>query len=121
MSKIRIKDVATRVRHLTPFDAGNLKGNYAAVLSPISLMPRELQDGQRRRTETYMASGDRNAPLDAPRYYVTSYGELVAWVTMDGQTHYVDPIALDRTQAGHQSIVRAEWPIRFAADGPLFD
>lgn len=119
MSKIRIKDVATRVRNLTPFDAGNLKGDYAAVLSPIATTPRELQDGQRRRTETYMASGDRNAPLDAPRYYVTSYGELIAWVTMDGQVHYRTSNT-PRT-AKHQSIVRAEWPTRFAVNGPLFD
>lgn len=121
MSKIRISDVSARVRNLTPFDAGNLKGDYAAVLSPPDPMPHELRDGQLRRIKTYMATGDRNAPLDAPRYYVTSYGKLVAWVTMDGQTHYVDPIALDRTQTRHQSIVRAEWPTRFAANDPLFN
>jgi hypothetical protein len=116
-----------RAARLTPFatrSASNLAGNYGAVCSPWQTMPAELQQAQRDRTAYYMShgpeEGNRSQPDHAPRYYVTSYGVLIAWVTLDGRTHYAEGIGENIVQAKamwrHRDAIRASWPERFVMD-----
>lgn len=111
-------DAPGRARNLTPFETKTLRGDYAAVCSPVRTMPEQLRGAQQRRTETYMSGGGRMSPPDAPRYYVTSSGALIAWVTMDGGVHYVADETLTRTARRHLALIRTVWPTRFAvSDG----
>ena len=71
-------------------------------------------------------------PPHAPSYYVTSYGVLIGWVTLDGRTHVATDDDIRRDLAGlracqrglareraiirHRDMVRAVWPERMGRD-----
>lgn len=133
MSRVTVTIGIDRAARLIPFDAGNLRGDYAAVCSPVQTVPAELQDAQRERTAFYMShtweEGNRTNPPHAPRYFVTSYGRLIAWVTLDGRTHKVpdwdltdygngDPTEphVWRTMRRHRDAITALWPEQFEMD-----
>lgn len=115
----------SRIENLIPtYRSPNLVGNGAWVLTHPSEVPEYLRVEQRDRNVAYTRTGDRNAPAYAPRYFVTSYGVLIAWVTLDGRTHYASAedihVATEnvsvrryRTVIGHRNSVRAAWPARF--------
>ncbi len=120
-----------RIAHLIPtYRSRNLVGTGVWVLTPPTEVPEYLRVEQRDRNVQYMRTGDRTAPSYAPRYVVTSYGVLIAWVTLDGRTHYASDAevtagagptvngtsARRRAIARHLSAVRAVWPERFALD-----
>lgn len=117
MSTVTLATGIDRAARLIPFRATNLRGDYAAVCSPVATLPPELQDLQRERSATYLATGDRTAPGHAPAYYVTSNGQLIAWVSLDGRAHYTDwqtwGIRMDspraRMMVRHQDAIRAAW------------
>jgi hypothetical protein len=113
MPNTRVRDAAARATNLIPFDAGSIRGDYAAVCSPVSTLPAELQDAQRARTAAYMAGEGRMSPASAPRYFVTSRGRLIAWVNLDGSVHYLQDPALPRLARLHRDMIRAAWPTRF--------
>lgn len=130
MPKITVRDGFQRAARLIPFNAGNLRGDYAAVCSPASTVPEQFREAQQHRTKVYFRTGARNLPGDAPRYYVTSYGVPIAWVTLDGRTHASHigewgdiSDAQQRTMMRHQEAVFASWPDRFEMDSqgdPVF-
>jgi hypothetical protein len=111
MPNTRVRDAAARAANLTPFDAGSIRGDYAAVCSPVSSIPRALQSAHVERHDTYMATGARMSPGNGPRYFITSGGTLIAWVTLDGHTHYAKH--LTPLEYKHQAMIRAAWPVRF--------
>jgi hypothetical protein len=133
MPNTLVRDAARRAVNLIPFQTDTyplrgLTGNYAAVCTPIQTVPAELQQAQAERTEHYMthygAEDRRMAPAHAPRYYVTSGGTLIAWVTLDGRTHYTPDVTQEQdgtvtlsgltpTQRRHREMIRAAWPVRF--------
>jgi hypothetical protein len=131
MTTVTVTTGIDRASRLIPFHATHLRGDYGAVLSFAGDMPEQLREAQQRRRETYMTTGSRTEPADAPRYFVTSYGTLIAWVTLDGQTHFATLIpsgrnprtgALvdtprDRAMQRHQEAIRAAWPQRFTMNG----
>lgn len=116
MPSTRVRDAAARATNLIPFDAGTLKGDYAAVCSPAERMPYALQAAQQARTTFYMAGNGRSGPAFAPRYYLTSgkgpAAELIAYVSMDGRVHY--PTVTAPLAIRHQQAMRAALPTRFA-------
>jgi hypothetical protein len=120
-----------RAARLIPFRAAGpsrLTGEYGAVCTPAVTVPAELRQGQEDRTAHYLATrgpSARSKPDHAPRYWVTSYGVVIAWVTLDGRTHYADDADLSRglshvypatvrTLIRHRDTIRAAWPGRFA-------
>lgn len=112
-----------RAAMLTPFatrSASNLRGDCGAVCSHIGSMPERFRDAQSRRHHAYMTTGSRNQPADAVRYFVTSYGVPIAWVTLDGRTHYAQGWSRaqeeSRAMLRHQAAIRASWPDRFVMD-----
>lgn len=113
MSRTTVTEALRRIGQLTPvYDAPNLRGHGAWVCSPVADMPSGLRVLQAVRTGHYLNTGDRNGPADCPRYYVTSYGELVAWVALDGSTVYPRlAIAAEhgRARVRHQDAIRAAW------------
>lgn len=110
--KTLIRDAARRATNLTPFDAGTLRGDYAAVCTPAQSVPTQLRRAHMERHDAYMNGQGRTTPDHAPRYFVTSKGQLIAWVTLDGRTHYTS--SLVPLARKHQDMVRAAWPTRFA-------
>lgn len=132
MTHTLVRDAAQRARNLIPFrtdtyPARGLTGEYAAVCTPVCTVPTELQQAQADRTAFYLANNTeetgygRRGPAYGPRYYVTSRGLLIAWVTLDGQTHYAADDALSTTARRHRDMIRAAWPTRFDTTGPLFE
>lgn len=120
-----------------------LKGDGVWVLSyshpsehDVHPLPPELADAQRRRTAAYLAGESRTSVPEAPRYVVWSYGVPIAWVTLDGRTHYIHMTQMDeesgefsrpdtladlpmsalRTIKRHRDAIRASWPDRFGID-----
>jgi hypothetical protein len=122
-----------RIARLTPASSANVTGQGAYVLTPSARLPEPLRAAQEARTHHYLTTSGpeaRTGPAHAPAYVVTSYGVLVAWVTLDGQTHYTTWADLARTMEHlssvrrhavirHLQAVRASWPMRFplARDG----
>jgi hypothetical protein len=121
-----------RIERLIPtYLSPILKGEGVWVLTSPAELPEEFRQAQEERTRHYMTTDDRatarTAPGHAPRYIVTSYTVPIAWVTVDGRTHYAEGAAMGegRTSARwrairrHQDAVRAVWPERFGinADG----
>jgi hypothetical protein len=118
-----------RIARLTPASSANVTGQGAYVLTPSARLPEPLRAAQEARTHHYLTTSGpeaRTGPANAPAYFVTSYGVLIAWVTLDGQTHYAHRSTLSgmrspqgRAQRRHQNAVRASWPERFplARDG----
>lgn len=128
MSTVTVSTGLQRAAMLTPFRAAGrsyLTGDYGAVCSYPPDMPEQFREAQRRRNLAYMSTGARNEPADAVRYYVTSYGVPIAWVTLDGRTHYIDDVqpfwyrevtdspAQTATMTRHIDAIRASWPDRF--------
>lgn len=111
MPNTLVRDAAARATNLIPFDAGTIRGDYAAVCSPVSDLPRALQSAHIVRHNTYIADGSRMSPGYAPRYFVTTRGELVAYVSLDGHVHF--PSVAGTLAAKHQDMIRAAWPTRF--------
>lgn len=128
-----IATAVERIARLTPtYRSPTLKGEGAYVLTSPNELPEQFREAQRERTEHYRFSADpltaRTKPDHAPQYVVTSYGVVIAWVTLDGRTHFADLDAiLDalpgdapgprlRTIQRHQQAVRAVWPERFGLD-----
>jgi len=114
MPNTLVRDAAARARNLIPFDAGSIRGDYAAVCSPVSDLPAELQAAHLERHNAYMAGEGRMTPDHGPRYYVTSGGRLIAWVTLDGLAHHAPTDDLSPLQRKHQAMIRNVWPTRFA-------
>jgi hypothetical protein len=121
---VTVTSAVQRIGNLSPFvRSANLQASGAFVCSPASEVPDPLRVAHEERHAFYMShSGPdaRTAPPHAPAYYVTSYGVLIAWVTLDGQTHYADDVVNDgrkTTRLRHQAAVRAVWPERFIFDG----
>jgi hypothetical protein len=137
MSTVTVTTGLDRAARLIPFrtaGASRLTGEYGAVLSPAETMPEQFRQGQRDRTAYYLApangweQGFRCKPDHAVRYYVTSYGVPIAWVTLDGRTHFADDSAMARglgfatyhtadAMRRHREAIRASWPERFAING----
>ncbi len=116
-----------RIAHLIPtYRSPNLVGDGVWVLTSPSELPEQFREAQEERTGAYSAFGDRTVPSYAPRYVVTSYGVLIAWVTLDGRTHYAEDWSIIdhvygnvrrlRTVQRHRAAVRAVWPERFELD-----
>lgn len=122
-----------RIANLTPTypqtsSPSRLKGEGVWVLSyaygnEAHPLPTDLADAQRRRTASYMAGGTRTDVPEAPRYVVWSYDEPIAWVTLDGRTHFpllsrIDPSRRVhiRTMQRQQDAIRASWPESFGID-----
>lgn len=122
-----------RASHLIPFHAAgssNLQGEYGAVCTPASTVPARFRDAQEERTAYYLShtweEGNRCKPDHAPRYWVTSYGVPIAWVTLDGRAHFADDETLRAASLSdwrvrqlaamtkHRDAIRASWPARFA-------
>jgi hypothetical protein len=130
MTRTLVRDAAARARNLTPFQtdtypAKGLTGNYAAVCTPVQTVPAELQAAHLERHNAYMTGEGRMTPDHGPRYYVTSGGRLIAWVSLDGKTHIVPDVdtapdgsviltGLTPTQRKHRDLITAAWPTRFA-------
>lgn len=129
MPNTLVRDAAKRAVNLIPFDAGSIRGDYAAVCSPKSSIPAELRQAHRERHNAYMSGKGRMTPAHGPRYFVTSRDEtghrLIAWVTLDGKTHIVPDVigagtgnveltGLTPTQRRHRDMIAAAWPARFA-------
>jgi hypothetical protein len=128
--KTLVRDAAARAANLIPFQTDTyplrgLTGNYAAVCTPVQTVPVELQAAHLERHNAYMAGEGRMTPDHGPRYYVTSGGQLIAWVTLDGRTHYignvrleqdgtVTPIGLTPTQRKHRDMIAKVWGPRVA-------
>jgi hypothetical protein len=130
--KTRVRDAAARARNLTPFQTDTyprrgLTGDYAAVCTPVQTVPGPLQQAQADRTAFYMSNHTedtgygRRGPAHGPRYYVTSRAQLIAWVTLDGQTHFTDEGELPPLARKHQAMIRAAWPTRFATNSRMFE
>ena len=132
MTTTTVSTALDRIARLIPVRAAgssHLTGDYAAVCTPWQTLPEQFQAAQRDRTAFYMTHGGRvpNGPdggdelaTRAPRYVVTSYGVPIAWVTLDGRTHFADLSGGDskpRAMWRHQTAIRAAWPERFALDG----
>lgn len=101
------------IANLTPFRAGNLRGDAVAVLSAppsVAGLPPEvgerLREAQMERSRRYLAGEGREAVQDAPQYIVTSYGIPVAWVTVAGEVILPDA-ELSGTMRRHQDMARA--------------
>jgi hypothetical protein len=129
-----VRDAAARAANLIPFQTDTyplrgLTGNYAAVCTPVQTVPAELQRAQAERTEHYMthygAEDRRMAPAHAPRYYVTSGGRLIAWVSLDGRTHYTPDVTQEQDgtvtltgltplQRKHRDMIAKAWGPRVA-------
>lgn len=109
MSRVTITEGVRRSGMLTPFDAGTLRGEGAYVCSPVATVPEPLRALQRRRTDEYMTTGHRDRPDEAPRYYVTSGGTLLAWVEISGWPRFTDARELSAVQQRHQRRVRDAW------------
>src|SRR5688572_13177758 len=105
MSTTTVRTALDRIARLIPVRAAGssyLTGDYAAVCTPWQTLPEQFQAAQRERTAHYLShheppsygrvpDGDAAELAErAPRYIVTSYGVPIAWVTLDGRTHYVD-------------------------------
>jgi hypothetical protein len=122
MSYTLVRDAADRARNLTPFATGpypliGLHGTYAAVCSSLATTPEELRELQAERTKAYMSTRgpeSRTTPGHAPRYYVTSSGKVIAWVALDGTTHY--PEVTGPMRLRHQAMIRAAWPEKFSTE-----
>jgi hypothetical protein len=120
-----------RITHLIPtYLSPNLVGDGVWVCTPAETLPEQFRASQEERTAVYLTPHlnplvRRTQPDHALRYLVTSYGVPIAWVTLDGRTHYADD---PRTPGGytsgpryramlrHRNAVRAAWPARFALD-----
>jgi hypothetical protein len=141
MTAVTVTKGLQRAARLIPFrtrSASNLAGEYGAVCTPVQTVPAQFREAQAERTAYYMdpangyAEGFRSKPDHAPRYWVTSYGVPVAWVTLDGRTHYATREALTEAWNAHRTArysgaalfamlrhrdaIRASWPERFAMD-----
>lgn len=123
--KTTVAEGLRRAAHLIPFHAAgssNLRGEYGAVCTPAATVPARFREAQAERTHYYRTAraglARRAYPGHAPRYWVTSYGVPIAWVTLDGRTHFTkipnDPAW--RTMRKHRDAIRASWPARFAMD-----
>jgi hypothetical protein len=123
--KTLVRDAAARAANLTPFQTDTyplrgLTGNYAAVCTPVETVPAELQAAHLERHNAYMASEGRMTPGHGPRYYVTSRGVLVAWVTLDGTAHYATDEAIRNATyypalpMRHREMIRKAWGTRVA-------
>lgn len=136
MTTVTVATGIDRAARLIPFYADNLRGDYAAVCSPVRAMPEPLREAQRIRTNTYMRTGSRTEPGFAPRYYVTSYDKLIAWVSLDGKTHYAPVLPSEAMNTGrpltpreramlrHRDAIQARWPafFRMTDQGdPIYD
>ena len=100
MSKVSQATGIDRAARLTPFDAGRLVGRGVYVLSGADAIPgrghaRELQRLQAARREAYLAEGGTrtSGPQDAPVYVVSYRDMVIAWVSMDGRTHYASELS----------------------------
>lgn len=133
MSTTTVTEGLSRAANLIPFraaGASRLTGEYGAVCTPAVTVPEQFRAAQEERTAYYMShdwtEGHRSKPDHAPRYWVTSYGVPIAWVTLDGRTHFApdwelvsypngDPIDASqfRTMLRHRDVIRAAWPARF--------
>ena len=124
MSTVTVSTGLQRAARLIPFRARGacLTGDYGAVLSPVNSVPEMFREAQAERTAYYCdpangwEQGFRCKPDHAPRYWVTSYGVVIAWVTLDGRTHYAhvaDGSEHSAARLRHQSAIRASWPERF--------
>jgi hypothetical protein len=117
MPNTLVRDAAARAVNLIPFDAGSIRGEGAYVCTPSVTVPAQLRQAQEDRTAFYMSNHTeetgygRMGPDHGPRYYVTSRGQLIAWVTLDGRTHYTTSVT--GLAARHQAMIRAAWPTRF--------
>ncbi len=120
-----------RISHLIPtYRSPNLVGDGVWVLSPPSELPERFRTSQEERTAVYLSTHltplqRRTQPDHALRYLVRSYGVPIAWVTLDGRTHFSTLSELARNMEHwspararavirHQRAVRAVWPDRFA-------
>ena len=131
MTTTTVRTAHDRIARLTPVRSATLRGDYLAVCSPGSDAPAFLAVEHQDRRATYRRTGARNLPGYAPRYYVTYQGMLLAWVTLDGKTHYAEKLdardilgrrdndhvrAAFRTAWRHQDRIRNTWPERFVMD-----
>jgi hypothetical protein len=118
-----------RIAHLIPtYRSPNLVGKGVWVLTPPSELPEAFEPSQRMRNHEYRTTGSRTTPGYATRYLVTSYGVPIAWVSLDGRTHFLDDVqphwsrevtdspARVRAIGRHIDAVRAVWPDRFELD-----
>jgi hypothetical protein len=118
-----------RITHLIPtYLSRNLVGDGVWVCTPAETLPEQFRWLQRERTAFYLSpEGSRVGPDRGLRYIVTSYGVPIAWVTLDGRTHYTGnadilsapeakPVGRLRAIIRHRDAVRAAWPARFALD-----
>lgn len=128
-SGMTIKTAVERIARLIPtYRSPVLKGDGVWVLTSPAELPPELRTVQEERTRHYMTATDgtgRTMPGHAPRYIVTSYGMLIAWVSLDGRTHFPSGAAIGEGLHAparwaairrHQEAVRGVWPDRFALD-----
>lgn len=114
MARDRVRDGVGRAARLIPFDAGTLRGDGVWVLTPAATVPERFAELQRARSEAYLSTGDRSAPLDALRYVVTYCGEPIAWITLDGVTHTAADGEISSPVARrHRDAMAAALPERF--------
>jgi hypothetical protein len=149
MSTTTVTTALNRIARLTPVrarGASYLTGDYAAVCTPAVIVPEAhgLRQAQQERTAWYLSHHEAptygRVPNDAegpggdalaaraPRYVVTSYGAPIAWVTLDGRTHYGTPAsdvarvinqygsAAWRAAVRHREAISEAWPERFQLD-----
>ena len=127
MSRTTVATALQRIAMLTPVTAtgpSRLTGDGVYVCTPVVTVPDDFRAAQELRTAIYMKTGRRDARgfhvrQVAPRYIVTSYGVPIAWVTLDGRTHYAhvaDGSEHSGARLRHQAAIRAAWPERFRLD-----
>jgi len=122
MSRVTVTEGLRRATHLIPFDAANLSGQGVYVCTPVSTIPEQFRKSQTTRNAVYMRTGHRSSPGYAPMYVVTSYGTPIAWVSLDGRTHFASrddvlataqSVARAQAMSRHRDTLRANWPTRF--------
>lgn len=132
MTTVTVSTALDRITRLIPVRSATLWGDSVWVLTSPGILPVQFRDVQRERTAHYMSDPDpltaRTAPFYAPRYFVTYSGVLIAWVTLNGHTHFTSPRevcqTLDvpygsptgRAVFRHVDTIRAAWPAAFTMD-----
>lgn len=124
--RLTVADVIARAGNLIPnaraASPSRLSTHAAWVLTDPATLPEPFRAAQEARTIVYLATGSRTEPGHAVAYWVTSYGTPIAWVTLDGRTHYADDVDClpftrqHSTVIRHRDAIRAVWPERFLVD-----
>jgi hypothetical protein len=127
MSTVTVTEAVRRAGRLIPVRSSSVRGDYAAVCTSPSELPRAFRAAQAERHETYMTTGARNLPASAPRYVVTYRGMPVAWVNLDGTTHFATELSASDSDIPSsarvfqrawqvQAELQRTWPERFDMD-----